>query len=93
MPNVVLEALASGRPVVASRVGGIPEVIDSDSSGRLVPPRDPAALARALERVLAEPHDPEQISTRLDVPDWQGSARAVHASLLRALESSATEAA
>jgi glycosyltransferase involved in cell wall biosynthesis len=93
MPNVVLEALASGRPVVASRVGGIPEVIDSDSSGRLVPPRDPASLARALERVLAEPHDPERISARLDVPDWEGSARAVHRSLLTALEGSASEAA
>jgi teichuronic acid biosynthesis glycosyltransferase TuaC len=93
MPNVVLEALASGRPVVASRVGGIPEVIDSDSSGRLVPPRDPAALARALERVLAEPHEPEEISARLDVPDWEGSARAVHRSLLTALEGSASEAA
>jgi glycosyltransferase involved in cell wall biosynthesis len=93
MPNVVLEALASGRPVVASRVGGIPDVIDSDSSGRLVPPRDPVALAGALESVLAEPHDPERISTGLDVPDWEGSARAVYASLLAALESSASEAA
>jgi glycosyltransferase involved in cell wall biosynthesis len=93
MPNVVLEALASGRPVVASRVGGIPDVIDSDASGRLVPPRDPEALARALERVLGEPHDPERISTELDVPDWEGSARAVHGSLLRALEGSASEAA
>jgi glycosyltransferase involved in cell wall biosynthesis len=93
MPNVVLEALASGRPVVASRVGGIPDVIDSDASGRLVPARDPASLARALERVLGETHDAEGISTRLDVPDWEGSARAVHQSLLRALEVSATEAA
>jgi glycosyltransferase involved in cell wall biosynthesis len=93
MPNVVLEALASGRPVVASRVGGIPDVIDSDSSGRLVPPRDAVALAHALEDVLSEPHDPERISTRLDVPDWEGSARALHASLLSALEGSATEAA
>jgi len=93
MPNVVLEALASGRPVVASRVGGIPEVIDSDSCGRLVPPRNPEALARALEGVLAQSHDPERISTHLDVPDWEGSARAVHRSLLLALEGSASEAA
>ena len=51
-PNVVLEALACGRPVVATNVGGIPEIM-SDTFGRLVPPRDPAALAQALQSVLA----------------------------------------
>ncbi len=50
-PNVVLEALACGRPVVATNVGGIPEIM-SDACGRLVPPRDPAALAQALASVL-----------------------------------------
>src|SRR5262245_62328580 len=64
MPNVVLEALASGRPVVASRVGGIPEVV-SDAVGRLVPARDAGALADALERVLGEAHDPAQIAAEI----------------------------
>ena len=50
-PNVVLEALACGRPVVASNVGGIPEIL-SDECGRLVPPRDSGALAQALASVL-----------------------------------------
>jgi glycosyltransferase involved in cell wall biosynthesis len=50
-PNVVLEALACGRPVVATNVGGIPEIM-SGECGRLVPPRDPAALAQALASVL-----------------------------------------
>jgi glycosyltransferase involved in cell wall biosynthesis len=93
MPNVVLEALASGRPVVATRVGGIPDVVDSEALGLLVPPRQPEALARALERVLSQPHDAESISAALDVLDWEGSARAIHASLLRALESRARKTA
>ena len=50
-PNVVLEALACGRPVVATNVGGIPEIM-SDECGRLVPPREPVELAHALASVL-----------------------------------------
>jgi glycosyltransferase involved in cell wall biosynthesis len=54
MPNVVLEAMAAGRPVVATRVGGVPELVTDGESGLLVPPRDPAALAQALVRLLQE---------------------------------------
>lgn len=52
---VLLEAMAAGRPVVASRVGGIPEVVVDEETGLLVPPEDPRALAAALERLLADP--------------------------------------
>lgn len=52
---VVLEAFASGVPVVASGVGGIAEMVEPEVSGLLVPPGDPAALASAVERVLTEP--------------------------------------
>ncbi|MHB1887230.1 MAG: glycosyltransferase family 4 protein, partial [Acidimicrobiales bacterium] len=52
---VLLEALAQGTPVIASRVGGIPEFIESERSGLLVPPGDVAALAAAMERIRAEP--------------------------------------
>jgi glycosyltransferase involved in cell wall biosynthesis len=52
---VGLEAMAAGRPVVASGVGGIPEWLDDGRTGVLVPPGDPRALARALVSVLAEP--------------------------------------
>ncbi len=63
-PNVVLEALACGRPVVATNVGGIPEIM-SDAFGRLVPPRDSAALAQALASVLAASWDPVAISAHM----------------------------
>ncbi|HEY2038136.1 MAG TPA: glycosyltransferase [Edaphobacter sp.] len=62
-PNVVIEALASGRPVVASDVGGIPELMD-DSSGRLVPTRDKDALSRALDEVLSQPWEATAIASR-----------------------------
>lgn len=52
LPNVVLEALALGTPVIATRVGGIPEVLPAAC---LVPPRDPDALARAVTDALAAP--------------------------------------
>jgi glycosyltransferase involved in cell wall biosynthesis len=63
MPLVVLEAMAAGLPVVASRVSGIPEVVADDLSGGparektgwLVPPEDPGKLAAALAAVLADP--------------------------------------
>jgi colanic acid/amylovoran biosynthesis glycosyltransferase len=51
IPNVLAEAMAVGVPVVGSRIGGIPELIDDGDSGLLVPERDAAALADALERI------------------------------------------
>jgi glycosyltransferase involved in cell wall biosynthesis len=62
-PNVILEALASGRPVVATNVGGIPEIL-SEECGRLVPPRDAGALAQALASVLDRNWEAQAISAR-----------------------------
>jgi L-malate glycosyltransferase len=55
LPNTVLESMAAGVPVVATRVGGIPEVIEDGTSGLLVPPRDTATLVRAIDTLLEDP--------------------------------------
>jgi glycosyltransferase involved in cell wall biosynthesis len=55
LPNVLLEGLAAGRAVVASRVAAIPDVLEDDVSGVLVPPADPAALAAALRALAIDP--------------------------------------
>ena len=54
LPCVVIEAMASGLPVVSTNVGGIPEMI-SARDGILVAPDDPMAFADALDRVLSNP--------------------------------------
>ena len=53
IPNVLLEAMASGLPVVSTPVSGIPEVIEPGVNGLLVEPNNPAALADAIDKLLA----------------------------------------
>lgn len=55
LPHVVLEAMAAGIPVVATRVGGTPEVVEHERTGLLVPAHDEAALREAIRRLLADP--------------------------------------
>jgi glycosyltransferase involved in cell wall biosynthesis len=51
MPNAVLEAMVAGIPVVASRVGGVPEIVQDGETGLLIEPESPSDLARALIRL------------------------------------------
>lgn len=52
--TIVLDALAAGKPVVAARAGGIPDILQDGVEGLLVPPKDPESLSRAIRRVLAD---------------------------------------
>jgi glycosyltransferase involved in cell wall biosynthesis len=63
-PNVVVEALACGRPVVATAVGGIPEIVD-ETSGILFPAKDARALENALATALARNWDADAIAARM----------------------------
>jgi glycosyltransferase involved in cell wall biosynthesis len=74
VPNVLVEAQASGRPVVAAAVGGVPEVV-RDGAGLLVPARDVDALKRALVEALGLTWDAESIARGCPLPSWQESAR------------------
>ena len=84
-PNVVVEALACGRRVVASSVGAVPAMLHSEQLGELVPPRDADALTHALLRVLAAAGDPEAIAAHGGGQTWAESARALHFVLERAV--------
>ena len=55
LPFALLEAMAAGCPIVATRVGGIPEAVEDEVSGLLVPPKEPGRLAGALRRILSDP--------------------------------------
>jgi glycosyltransferase involved in cell wall biosynthesis len=74
IPNVLVEAQASGRPVVAASVGGVPEVV-SNGAGLLVPPREVDALKQALVQSLSSTWDTDRIVRDCPLPSWQESAQ------------------
>lgn len=63
-PRVAVQAFATGRPVVASAVGGVPEIVVDGETGWLVPPADPEALARALTRAVRDTAAAANIAAR-----------------------------
>jgi glycosyltransferase involved in cell wall biosynthesis len=64
MGRVLVEAMAAGKPVVASRVGGIPDLVRNDETGYLVPPADAEALADGIKKLLDDPEKAWEMGQR-----------------------------
>jgi glycosyltransferase involved in cell wall biosynthesis len=62
-PNVLLEAMAANLPIVATAVGGVPEMIENNESGLLVPVNEPASLAAAVVRLLTDKDLAQRLTT------------------------------
>ncbi len=82
-PLVVLEAMAAGVPVVASRVGGIPDQIRPGREGILVPPGDPKALSEALLGLL---RDPERARRMGEAGRLRAATEFSHENMVRRVE-------
>jgi glycosyltransferase involved in cell wall biosynthesis len=61
--RVLIEAMAAGKPVIGTQIGGIPEVIEDGVTGLVVPPRSPDALAQAIIKILRDPNLAYRIGT------------------------------
>lgn len=82
-PNVVIEALACGAPVVATPVGGIPELLADPETGVILPRRDAFAVASGLAAALARPWDRARVAASISARTWQEVGRE-HAEEIRA---------
>ena len=83
-PNVVLEALSCGTPVVASRVGAAPDLLD-ESCGIIVPPEDSPEFYAAMEQALAKTWDRAAIRRRVEGMSWEANAKALYEILAKAV--------
>jgi glycosyltransferase involved in cell wall biosynthesis len=89
LPVALMEAMALGLPIVATAVGGVPEVVSTGREGVLVPPKDPVALAAALETMAADPQEraragcaAKAASAQFDIAETVRRVEAVYRSVL-----------
>jgi glycosyltransferase involved in cell wall biosynthesis len=90
VPQALLQALAMGKPTVATRVGGIPEVIIPEESGLLVPPKDSRALAQAMTRLVQDQslrdtlsrRGPQLVSARYSLEQMADAVEALYATIM-----------
>jgi glycosyltransferase involved in cell wall biosynthesis len=64
LPTVIMEAMAAGLPVISTPLGGIPEMVEQDVNGELVPERSPAAICAAMERLISDPERARRLGDR-----------------------------
>jgi glycosyltransferase involved in cell wall biosynthesis len=101
MPMCVLEAMAAGLPVIASAVGGVPEIVRDGETGILVPPRRPQALAAAIGALAADPAMRRRLGdagrrraeAEFDVASFRRAHLELYRSLLKACARSTPRAA
>jgi glycosyltransferase involved in cell wall biosynthesis len=91
VPQALLQALAMGKPAVATRVGGIPEVIIPEETGLLAPPRDSRALAQAMSRIMQDQplreilsrRGPQLVGSRYSLEHMADALEALYAQIIK----------
>jgi glycosyltransferase involved in cell wall biosynthesis len=91
-PMSILEAFGAGTPVITSRLGGAPELVDDGEDGLLVPPDDPVALATAIDQLLADPERARKMGLAGRSKVQAQFTPEVHLERLSALYAEATQA-
>jgi glycosyltransferase involved in cell wall biosynthesis len=86
-PNVLLEAMACGTPVVATAVGGVREIVTSDIAGEMVPDRVERNFAAAIERVLGRSAERAAVRSHASNYSWGPIVRRYHEILSKAARS------
>jgi glycosyltransferase involved in cell wall biosynthesis len=89
-PNVLTESLASGTPVIASKIPSTPEIVRDSVAGILFEPREPVALAQAIRSILARPADPAAVRAYAEQFGWDAVSHA-QSQLFESVIATATE--